>query len=269
MTHQRHPLLAAYKGQLSISEIALGIRLCLQNARDLVQDAECLMKKSRYARALGCLLTADQEIGKIGILTAMARIHPSAQHQWADKWKRFRHHEAKAAHSHVAGLSNDWRANPQLLLVEAVRFYAEGAPLAERIRQACYYVDFLSSPRGWLSPAQISDAEVTMRLKYTNDALLRIEHLFHLGLYSEETLEIQRQELGPITKGLPPEENVRFKDLLSLTPDANPEVDQAMRRFWRRILANRGITLPNESEAMQMPWNEFLSLVVSYLEAPQ
>jgi AbiV family abortive infection protein len=89
-------LLDRYKGHLSVRQIADGIAVTLANAREIHQDALLLAAAGRYPRCVALLVSSLEELGKINVLSQMARIPKSNQSLWADAWESFRSHQHKA-----------------------------------------------------------------------------------------------------------------------------------------------------------------------------
>lgn len=245
--------LSTYSGKLSFEQIAAGISACLDNATALVDDARLLADAGRPSRALFNLLAADQELGKIGVLTTMARIHPSRQSHWARVWRDFRRHERKAAHGLVDALPDEARTVDAFFL--AVAGLPESAQFAERLRQASLYVDFNADEKNWRSPLQLTAAVVTQKLGDTLQALSRHQTLHALGFYSPQSLTIQHEELAEA------QPDILSKNHLTLA-DARQAVNELVphfRRFFRRLVDERAVDpFPPDFTLMGVPWEEFV-----------
>ena len=243
-----------YRGRLSLEQIAEGIGCCLQNGRALVEDAVTLLNAGRSPRALTCLLAADQELGKIHVLLAMARIHPSKQFHWADKWNSFRSHEIKIAHAGMDALPNHARTSPDNILPMALHSHVK-APRHEQLRQASLYVDFSAEDGAWLSPLMITRHTVSTRLKSTVAILERLEGFAKMGFFSIKALRIQHEELSEVASDLP-----AYKDL---TPEhihsQLPRLTLCLKRCYKRIMREALVSEPPDNfEMMGKPWREFI-----------
>jgi AbiV family abortive infection protein len=245
--------LSGYRGKLSFQQIAAGISACLENATALVDDARLLADAGRPPRALFNLLAADQELGKIGLLTAMARIHPSRQSDWAPLWRDFQRHERKAVHALVDALPDESRTVDAFFL--ALAGLPESAQFAERLRQASLYVDFSADKKNWRTPLQLTAAVVTQKLGDTLQALSRHQTLHALGFYSAQSLRIQHEELAQAQR------DILSKDHLTLA-DARQAVHELIprfRRFFRRLVDEGAVdAFPPGFTLMGLPWEEFV-----------
>jgi len=243
-----------YRGKLSLEQIAEGIAICLQNARALVEDAIILRKAKRHPRALTCLLAADQELGKIHVLLSMARIHPSKQIHWADKWKSFRSHEIKAAHAIMDTFPNHMRTSPENILPMALDSYVK-APTDEEIRQACLYVDYSPEEGGWLSPLKITRDTVDKRFNSTVATLERLQRLADMGLFCVKALRIQHEELSEIASDLPPYKDLTPEHVRSVLPRLTLHLKRCYKRIMREALLSEP---PDNFEIMGQRWREFI-----------
>jgi AbiV family abortive infection protein len=82
---------------MSLEQLIEGRLKCLQNAADLVHDAEILLCSGRSARAVHLAYIAIEELGKYLMITGgIGRILKGTM-DWKRFWKRFRSHKEKAA----------------------------------------------------------------------------------------------------------------------------------------------------------------------------
>jgi AbiV family abortive infection protein len=203
-------LMERFQGHLSVAQIAEGIGMCLRNAQELYQDATVLSASARWARALSLLVAAMEEIGKISVLCAMARIPKKNQKLWPEVWAQFRSHEEKSSWAFVHTYSDEARAEPNRLLLAAAHQRAL-AGLCERIRQFGLYVDFHVVEKRWLSPTEVTQGDVAEWSQRVEICLSRCEVIRSLGLYSPRALEIQAEVYASLNGDRP-----RRRDL---TPD--------------------------------------------------
>jgi AbiV family abortive infection protein len=184
-----------YAGPLSLDEISVGISACIDNIKALTEDADILISTGRAARALNCLLVADQENGKVSVLYWMPAIDPSDKKQWQVQWKWFRSHQSKAAAAFTGAVQ------PYLADSEIGQFALfanlQVGPAAEEERQRTLYVDFEEGNRGWSSPLNIPAAFVKRFRAIVQESLHRRLVERERGLYSPKALEIRREVFWP------------------------------------------------------------------------
>jgi AbiV family abortive infection protein len=81
---------------LSLEQLTCGRLQTLQNAIDLIDDAECLFKGRRWARATFLSQIAIEELGKyLMIMGAIGNLIAGTV-DWRKFWKRFVSHQEKA-----------------------------------------------------------------------------------------------------------------------------------------------------------------------------
>jgi len=81
--------------KLTLNLLVAGRTKPLQNAADLVQDAELLLDKKRWARAVFLSQIAIEELGKyLMIIGAIGQVLKNQIH-WKRFWKRFNKHTEK------------------------------------------------------------------------------------------------------------------------------------------------------------------------------
>lgn len=184
-----------FSGPLTLDEISVGISACIGNIKALTEDADILLSVDRTARALTCLLVADQENGKVSVLYWMPAIDTSDKKQWQVQWKRFRSHQSKAAAASIGAVQ------PYLADSEIGQFalYANlhGGPAAEEERQRTLYVDFEERNRGWSSSQNTPVDFVIHFRELVRMGLHRRLVEQKRGLYSVKALEIRREVFWP------------------------------------------------------------------------
>lgn len=83
---------------IKISEIKIGIKCCLENAADLIQEAELLFKNRRFARTYSLTQLALEEIGKSMMLYDLynsLQMDQRKEFDFKDFRKNFRDHKWK------------------------------------------------------------------------------------------------------------------------------------------------------------------------------
>ncbi len=79
----------------SAKQISNGIILCLENASKLIEEAEILFNKKRYARTLSLAILSLEELGKIPMLVGAIHISKSDKKRIKNFHKGFKNHIAK------------------------------------------------------------------------------------------------------------------------------------------------------------------------------
>lgn len=82
--------------KLSLKQLARGRLKAFQNAVDLIDDAECLFKRGRWARAAFLSHIAIEELGKYLIIMGAIGNLILERSDWRKFWKRFLSHKAKS-----------------------------------------------------------------------------------------------------------------------------------------------------------------------------
>jgi AbiV family abortive infection protein len=82
--------------KLSLEQLTHGRLKALQNAIDLINDAECLYKEGRWARSAFLSQIAIEELGKYLMIMGAIGNLIAGQIEWSKFWKRFVSHREKA-----------------------------------------------------------------------------------------------------------------------------------------------------------------------------
>ncbi|WP_101927035.1 MULTISPECIES: AbiV family abortive infection protein [Luteimonas] len=137
-----------YWGEMSVSEIAIGMASIASNARRLLRDARSLHASSAYSSAIALSILSVEESGKSFFLRKML-IADNAR-EFKDLWKGFRTHTLKNKNLHFA----DLLASEE---VDVDRFVARllnpgtASTNFENIKQLGLYADCYQTT-GWHSP---------------------------------------------------------------------------------------------------------------------
>lgn len=232
-------LLQRHNGHLSISQIAEGIQSCLKNARELQSDARLLAESQRWARAVSLLVASMEEIGKISVLSAMARIPSNNQRLWGDQWSSFRSHADKSTFAFTHTCPDESRTNPGALFL-AVIAQRGLSGLCERIRQFGIYVDFHAVEHRWLSPAEVTQRDFEQWIARSEAGLNRFDVMNDLGLYSSRALQIQQEIYAHLNANRPKRRDVTPADVARHIDDG-PEL---AKQYYKRLI-DEGIIPPN------------------------
>ncbi len=183
---------------LNLEAIVNGIDACIENAEALLVDALLLSHNKRFARALTCILTADQEIGKVAVLENMAMLTPNKQGDWRDAWKRFYEHVPKVTMSFLARVPLHHHSDLDHLVDLALLADKFVSPRDESLRQESMYVDFDFANNEWKSPSQVSEVLVETRQKEAIAALIRLRIKQACGLLGLQSLRIKQEEYSKL-----------------------------------------------------------------------
>jgi AbiV family abortive infection protein len=232
-------LLVRYKGHLSIPQLAEGIRVTLENARGLYQDAMALLACGRLARSMALLIATMEEVGKISVLASMSRIPKSNQKLWADAWESFRSHQHKSTWAFVGTYPDEGRSHPELMVTAACQQFTL-ADIGERCRQYTLYVDYHATEKRWLSPNEISEEDVAKWRARAEAALTRAEACAAANLFSERALELQREVYADFNRRRPRRKDTRPEDLARAVEDA-----PTLAVIYFRRLIREGVVSPD------------------------
>lgn len=214
---------AQYAGPLTPAQAAEGIRVAIENARDLLADAELLFQHKRWARATALAIVATEEAGKVGLIKAML-VLCSQEHRRA-LWAAYRNHvqkntawawldllvsdDGQLLQSMFNTVLEDIRAGRtavdavdallgKLFTGTALHGFkaSQGPQRIERIKQAALYSDALGDG-WWLSPrTSIDEAGAKAILEYAREEAGKpVEEVV---ASSQEELELFVKHLGPV-----------------------------------------------------------------------
>lgn len=242
-----------HNAPISIDEIATGICLCLSNAKELYLDANALAETGRHGRTMSMLIAAMEEVGKITVLSSMARLPKCNLPLWKDAWNSFRCHKTKSTCAFAQTYEDYLRAFPKAF--EQILSYQAGlAPFAERLRQVGLYVDFLGDDAGWMSPIAVAPKDTARWFEYVERALERVISFDELGMHSVELLQIEHEIYAPLSIGRP-----RSKDMTAEQRNALIEAANAARvHFVRRLVTDGFVELNSDFQIMGIPIRDYI-----------
>ena len=150
--------------------------------------------------------------------------------------------------------ADDARQHPKLILAASLSQYAL-SPLAERIRQVGYYVDFHAQEKRWILPAEVTKHDVELWLNRLEPSLARVQGMADLGLFSTKALKIQREVLGPVNIDRPKRKNLSEDDVKKIQMNTLA----AHKDYYRRLVADGILPVDADLEVMGKPLNEFIA----------
>jgi AbiV family abortive infection protein len=177
-----------YSGPLQPDQVAQGISVASENARDLLADAEVLLERGSYPRAAALAALAIEEAGKDHILRGLAVTHDETEQRKA--WKAYRTHTRK----------NVMWIFPELVISGArhldefkslVEDDAEHPRLLDRLKQMGFYTDCLGDAQ-WTRPRDVVDEDLAR-------TLVAIARVFARGkTVTTREIELWVEHVGPV-----------------------------------------------------------------------
>jgi AbiV family abortive infection protein len=154
---------------MKASELFAGRKETLQNAIDLIEDAELLFSSGRYARAFFLAQIATEELGKYVLIVSSAIDAVHGPFSWKQFYQDYRSHKTKTSKllffENLYNLIN--RCGDHILLSEGDK---HTATLQEHVKMLSLYCDF--DGQGFTVPnEQISDNVATLALKLVKSRL--------------------------------------------------------------------------------------------------
>lgn len=171
----------------SAEAIARGWNLCLENARELVEEAELLMREGRVPRVVSLSTLAWEELGKAVLIAESASLQADDLPGWATFQRQFLSHEMKLrtmgkifvccglvtyAYAKLRKLSPedlDLRKDSAMDFFRDMQEFAAlamgmGSPGINQMKQQGFYVDLVDDT--FFGPARLEKgfAEVYVRL---------------------------------------------------------------------------------------------------------
>jgi hypothetical protein len=121
-----------------------------------------------------------------------------------------------------------------LILNAAIRQFAL-ADIGETFRQFGQYVDYHATEKRWLSPKEVTDADVALWRSRVEATILRIETFEAAGLYSELALEIQRDVYSEFNSDRPRRKDALSEDVVKSVA-SGPEL---AKKYFLRLIGER------------------------------
>jgi len=146
--------------ELTLEQLAQGRLKALQNAIDLIEDAECLIQRERWARANFLAHIAIEELGKyLMLIGAIGRIL-HGQIDWSRFWKRFFSHAEKTRNI----FDFDALLSPSVSPDEIQKVLEKSTADSEKYQEqkmSSLYVDFENDQ--FVAPTDIFDKDLANR----------------------------------------------------------------------------------------------------------
>lgn len=159
--------LSQYVGPLTPEQVADGMNVARRNAQRLAEDAELLLKNSRFASACALAILSIEDSGKLAILRQIAAA--KSDDELKRLWREFRSHTKK----NLMGIFSELFAKGARRLDEFASMFdpnADHPKLIDQVKQLGFYSDCLGDVR-WSEPALVID-EPLARVMVLNAGLL-------------------------------------------------------------------------------------------------
>jgi len=139
------------RGPLTAAQIAEGMRLALQNATRLAEDADSLLKAGRIPSAVALAILSIEESGKVSILRQMAIAED--EKEWLQLWKAYRSHTKKNTLWILGELVQKGARNLDELrpLIDPESDHPD---MLDQMKQLCTYTECFTKAK-WSSPEEV------------------------------------------------------------------------------------------------------------------
>ena len=159
---------------LDFGECAKGIKLCLDNAKALLEEAKILHNKEKYRGSVVLSLFAWEELAKIvQIFNLLDPINKDdIKKRWRKFWKEFRSHEKKLISSFTNKIVADIEKNggKEIEYINKDK-PSKGMPDLIALKEACLYVNCDYNSKKFISPYPILKDMSEGIMKDVNDNL--------------------------------------------------------------------------------------------------
>jgi AbiV family abortive infection protein len=152
---KRKAPLDSYRGALTPAQAAEGIRVALENAKELLEEAQILLDRKRFARAASLAILSIEEAGKAPLLRTILAASNSSD--LGNAWREYRSHTSK---NRGAGFNGTIQATGKsriedLRLEDLAPLYDQDSELPamwDALKQLGFYSDCLGAGT-WSKPS--------------------------------------------------------------------------------------------------------------------
>jgi len=141
--------------QLTKREKILGSQYCYENAKELYEEAEILLKRSKWARATALFILGIEEISKIELIGQTFSY--KTVKEWESFEDKFTHHSAKLKIADIILLQLAYRSGDASKLQSELQDIIKGRNF-DIGKQKCFYVGY-SLNESWEVPSKITTEE--------------------------------------------------------------------------------------------------------------
>lgn len=185
--------LSQYRGKLTPIQAAEGIRVAVQNANELLSDAEFLLANERWPRACALAILAIEEAAKPEMIRAM--LVSRNQKELNQEWRSFRRHVKK----NVAWILPQLASEGARILEDLRPIFdqeADHGQLIELVKQIAFYSD-VHGDAHWSVPFDVVDQSLA-------EAMVSISRLLVPkkpgSLTTAPELELWIKHISPVWK---------------------------------------------------------------------
>lgn len=176
------------RGLLTAAQIAEGMRLALQNAARLAEDADSLLKSGRVPSAVALAILSIEESGKVSVLRQMAIAEN--EKEWLQLWKAYRSHTKKNT-LWLFGELVQKGARTLDELRPLVDTESDHPDILDQIKQLCTYTECFTAGK-WSLPEQVEVGALAPYLVKMAQILGRPKAV------TTEEIELWRKHLLPV-----------------------------------------------------------------------
>jgi len=195
--------LTQYHGPLTPAQAATGIQAAIQNACDLLSDAELLLENKRWQRAAALAILSIEEMGKVEILRSLLLARD--ERELKESWIRYRSHTKK----NVLWIFPQLVANGARKLEHFRPAYDESsdhAKLLDSVKQLAFYSDACGKCH-WSVPREVVDQALAEGMAKTAKLLVGVSsHAFttvaELQIWCKHMRPVCRGDMDEMKKGL-------------------------------------------------------------------
>ncbi|WP_454686962.1 AbiV family abortive infection protein [Agrobacterium leguminum] len=180
--------LTQYKGPLTPSQAASGIRLARENAARLINDADLLIENGRHPSACALAILAIEELGKVQAIKTILLASDDATLKAG--WRDYRNHRAKNVQWILPMLAGQG-ARTLNQLRAAANPLSDHTAVLDSVKQLSFYTDSYGKAGRWSEPVEAVEQELAASIIATAKVLNR------QGKTTERELEIWVAHVRP------------------------------------------------------------------------
>ena len=175
--------------KLSLKQLVCARLKILENASDLIRDADCLFEEGRWARSAFLSHIAIEELGKYLMIMGAIVNHISKQIDWKKFWKRFVSHRSKTQNIFFFDAALSPPEEDEEILRDFEKAESDSAKF-QKEKLSSLYVDFRNDQ--FILPMDVVNEDTAKRAIENAKAVL---DFFQNG----ENLVFSKVDLGKLT----------------------------------------------------------------------
>lgn len=173
-----------------VSDLEKAYCLIYENAKELLEEAEILFAKEKYARAYTLSHISSEELSKLPILYRVAtNVYFGIKVNWKDVNKRLRDHEGKLR---MKFISQQFLIGSSLGFVESPEFIEKKAKIYNDFKNVSFYAGIYE--KDFIKPSQIITKEIAEANIGVTKYYFRFIELsdFHIKGFTESLTKINK-----------------------------------------------------------------------------